>query len=174
LINLGFTSPEDCCDPLYLWVINLQQAGYSSPEIIDILNMPNISPTNLVNQFIRAGSHAGLARVSVTWSKCLDSGHQASGCTIGWHCRSCKQIGHLAHQCKPNHMIWRIKAQTPTAFKAQRNQTGVKNKIWVVKSAADKKEVSPPTSSENRGAVLSPPLPKLQRNLCPPPWPPSL
>jgi hypothetical protein len=82
--------------------------------------MPTIPPTNLVNQFIRAGSHAGLARVSVTCSKCLDSGHQASGCTIGWRCWSCKQIGHLAHQYKPKHMIRRIKAQAPTAFKAHR------------------------------------------------------
>jgi hypothetical protein len=82
--------------------------------------MPTIPPTNLVNQFIRAGSHVGLARVSVTCSKCLDSGHQASGCTIGWRYRSCKQIGHLAHQYKPKHMIRRIKAQAPTAFKAHR------------------------------------------------------
>jgi hypothetical protein len=101
-----------------LEVQDLQQAWYSSPKIIDILNLPNIPPKNLVNQLISAISHVGLARVSVTCSKCLDSGHLASGCTIGWRCRSCKQIGHLAHQCKPKHKIWRVKAQAPTTIKS--------------------------------------------------------
>jgi hypothetical protein len=142
-----------------LEIQDLQLAGYASPEIMDILNLPNIPPKNLVNQFISAGSHAGLDRVLVSCSKCLDSGHMASGCTIGWRCRSSKQIGHLAHQCKPKHMIWRVKSQGPT-IKAQRKQTRVKNKIWVVKGEADKKGVSPPTSSENRGAVSSLPLPQ--------------
>jgi hypothetical protein len=56
-------------------------------------------------------------------------------------------------------MIWRVKAQG-TNIKAQWKQTRVMNKIWVVKREADKKGVIPLTSSENKGAVSSLPLPQ--------------
>jgi hypothetical protein len=67
-----------------LEIQDLQLAGYASPKIVEILNLPNIPPKNLVNQFISAYSHAGPIRVLISCSKCLESGHIASGCTIGW------------------------------------------------------------------------------------------
>jgi hypothetical protein len=100
---------------------DLWQAGYSDPEIMEVLKIPTLPPKSLVNDFVISYSNAGLDEHSnqsrLNWQrikcfKCLDMGHAASSCLLGWRCRNCKQIGHLACSCKGRQTkIWRVKRE---------------------------------------------------------------
>jgi hypothetical protein len=144
---IGINFQKKLCEFLpmdtLLQLQDLRQAGYSDPEIMEVLKIPIVPPKDLVSSFIPSCLNCGRdghvrdkcnVILKETCFKCFGKGYSGPDCLLGWRCKICKKLGHVARLCSNNParrqtMIWRKKLRHET-----REQTEVAGKIWVVKS----------------------------------------
>jgi hypothetical protein len=155
-----------------LAIQDLRQAGYSDPDIMESLKIPSVPPNDLISAFIVSCSNCGLdghhmqdcdRMKSRTCFKCLGPSHVNANCLLGWRCRACRQLGHIARLCPiKQQKIWGVKT-----WPATRDPTDTAQKIWVVKSRTKGKEINLLTSRRISVPAVLTPLPQSTLQLQP-------
>jgi hypothetical protein len=109
-----------------LQIQDLRQVGYSDPDIMAILKIPIVPPNDLVSSFIPSCLKCGLdghvmdnCIISLKKScfKCFANDHTGLDCLLGWRCKRCKKLSHVARSC-PN-----SQSRRPTLILKEKNSS---------------------------------------------------
>jgi hypothetical protein len=168
---VGLNFQRKLCEFLHsdslLKIQDLRQAGYSDPDIMDIMKIPIVPQSDLISSFIPYCSKCGLnghvlgdckLNSKSSCFKCLAPDHNGHDCHLGWRCKRCKELGHVARSCSSRQLngptlIWREKI-----WLGKRIQTKEAGKIWVVKRHLKGEGINLPNNRSSPTSAVSPPL----------------